>query len=175
MQFGYIPVKSPFIKTEEALLNIAGKYFEALKNIGGIRVSEEELNSSFPVFYFIVTGGTERQLLDLKILREAKIKKEPVFIIAHPTQNSLPASLEALARFQQDGIHGEIFYLKNIDDEKGLIQIVDTVSNLEVRQSLAESRIGLVGDPSDWLVASSPDPTIVKRILGAQGFADCNE
>lgn len=166
MQFGFIPVKSPFIKTEEALLNIARKYFDALKNIGGIRVSEEELNSSFPVFYFIVTGGTERQLLDLKILREAKIKKEPVFIIAHPTQNSLPASLEVLARFQQDGIYGEIFYLKNIYDEKGLKQIADTVSNLEVQQSLAESRIGLVGDPSDWLVASSPDPTVVKESWG---------
>ena len=167
-RFVFIPIKSPFIKKEDALLNIAGKYFEALNNIGGIRVSEEELNSSFPLFYFIVTGGTERQLLNLKIIREAKVKKEPVFIIAHPTQNSLPASLEALARFQQVDIRGKVFYLKKFDDENGLKQITDTVSNLEVQKSLVQSRIGLVGDPSDWLVASSPDPIVVKEAWGPE-------
>jgi L-fucose isomerase-like protein len=166
MQFGFIPIKSSFIKTEEELLNIAGKYFEALNQIGGIRLNEKELNHSFPVFYFIVTGGTERLLLDLRILRETKENNEPVFIIAHPTQNSLPASLEALARFQQDGILGEVFYLKNNNDEKVLAKITNTVNNLEVQNSLLASRIGLIGDPSDWLVASSPDPIVVKEAWG---------
>ena len=165
-QFGFIPVKSSFIKTEEELVKIAGNYFNALENIGGKRLKENELNYKFPVFYFVISGGTERLLLDLKSQREVSVKKEPVFIIAHPTQNSLPASLEALARIQQDGIHGKIFYLNSFDDEKGLNQIRNIISNLEVQSSLSDSRIGLIGDPSDWLVASSPDPITVKEIWG---------
>ena len=166
MQFGFIPVKSSFIKTEEDLLIIAGKYFDALEKIGGLRIDENELNTSHPIFYFIITGGTEKLLLDLKILREASINKEPVFIIAHPTHNSLPASLEALARFQQDGIPGQIFYLNSFNDEEGFHEIINLVKSLEVLQSLAQSRIGLVGDPSDWLVASSPNPVVVKEVWG---------
>ena len=165
-QFGFIPIKASFIKTEEELVKIAGKFFNALENIGGKRLHDDELNCSQPIFYFIVTGGTEKQLFDLKVLREASKKKEPVFIIAHPTHNSLPASLESLARFQQDGIYGEIFYLNSFNDDQGLERIANVLKQLDVQNSLSKSRIGLVGDPSDWLVASSPAPTVVKESWG---------
>lgn len=165
-QFGFIPIKASFIKTEEELVKIAGIFFNALENIGGKRLYDDDLNRSQPIFYFIITGGTEKQLFDLKVLREASEQKEPVFIIAHPTHNSLPASLEALARFQQDGIYGEIFYLNSFNDDQGLERIANVLKQLDVQNSLSKSRIGLVGDPSDWLVASSPDPTVVKESWG---------
>jgi L-fucose isomerase-like protein len=96
------------------------------------------------------------------------VPDEPAFLLAHPAHNSLPASLEVLARLQQDRERGRIFYLKGPDDETGLSQIETTVRNMEVRLALRRARIGLVGAPSDWLVASSPDPDTVQRTWGPE-------
>lgn len=166
MRFGFVPIKSSLVKTEEELQKIAGKYFNSLEKIGGKRLNEADIYFSMPIFYFIVTGGTEKFLLDLKTKRSSSIKNEPVLIIAHPTHNSLPASLEALARFQQDEISGQIFYLNGFKDKIGLQHINNTINDLNVKISLSESRIGLVGDPSDWLVASTPNPLTVKEAWG---------
>ena len=68
--------------------------------------------------------------------------------------NTQPASLEVLARLQQDGIPGRIFYLQSSDDAAGLQEIADAAADLEARWSLRRARIGIVGSPSDWLVAS---------------------
>ena len=42
-KFGFIPVHSQFIETEEALKNIVGKYFELFESIGGERKTKETL------------------------------------------------------------------------------------------------------------------------------------
>jgi len=167
-QFSFIPVKSQFIETEEALNSIVGNYFSAFEQIGGERCNEEYLNSSQPLFYIMVTGGTEQLLLDLKTKRDQTNPDEPVFLIAHPTHNSLPASLETLARLQQDNIPGQIFYLNGPEDEAGLNKIKSVLENISVIEELNKTKIGLVGEPSDWLVASSPEPSIVKDTWGAE-------
>jgi len=93
---------------------------------------------------------------------------EPVFLITHPGNNSLPACLEVLARLNQDGIRGKIFYLKNSEDKDGLNQIKNAQHDLEVRHSLKRTRLGLVGTASDWLVASKPEVEVVKQIWGPE-------
>jgi L-fucose isomerase-like protein len=93
---------------------------------------------------------------------------EPVFLIAHPGNNSLPACLEVLARLNKDGIRGKIFYLKNLEDKDGLNQIQNAQHDLEVRHSLKRTRLGLVGTASDWLVASKPEVEVVKQIWGPE-------
>jgi L-fucose isomerase-like protein len=91
---------------------------------------------------------------------------QSLVLIAHPGNNSLPAALEVLARLQQDGAQGRIFYLDGPDDAAGLREIVDSVHDIEVRQALQRARIGLIGTPSDWLVASSPDPSTIRAAWG---------
>ncbi len=168
INFGFIPIKSQFIKTEEELLKITGNYFNALKNLGGNRWSQKQLHDLNPLLYFVVTGGTERLLLNLLKKRNEIVKNEPVFLIAHPTHNSLPASLEILAKLNQDGKSGKIFYLRSENDNTALEQIVNIITNYNVKNFLRSSKIGLVGEPSDWLVASSPDPNIVKTTWGPE-------
>lgn len=164
--FIYIPVQSQFVETEEALTKIVGSYFNALNNFGGERCNEENLNASQPLFYIMVTGGTEQLLLDLKTKRDQTNPDEPVYLIAHPTHNSLPASMEVLAKLQQIGRKGRIFYLNGAEDDAGLNQIKSTIQNLDVKHALNEMRIGLIGEPSDWLVASTPDLDIVNKTWG---------
>jgi L-fucose isomerase-like protein len=167
-RFGFIPVTSGFLLSEEAFDQIIGNYILALEQLGGERWSDETLDKSACLFYLVVTGGTEEAILKLHAERARTAPDEPVFLLAHPTNNSLPASLEVLARLQQDGERGAIFYLQRPDDETGSSQIEIAVHDLEVSRVLRQARIGLVGAPSNWLVASSPDPAIVQERWGPQ-------
>jgi L-fucose isomerase-like protein len=165
-RFGFIPIKSQFVESEDALLKIVGNYFKTLEKIGGERWSEDKLDTPLSIFYLIVTGGTEEILLKVREKRNNMIPADTVFFLAHPTHNSLPASLEVLARLQQDGVKGQIFYLNDPDDKNGIAKIEKAALDNEVMQALKKSRIGLVGEPSDWLVASSPSPSIVQKTWG---------
>jgi L-fucose isomerase-like protein len=75
-------------------------------------------------------------------------------------------ALEVLARLQQDGARGRIFYLEGADDEVGLREISEAAHDEAVRRALREARIGRVGEASDWLVASMPDASTVKEVWG---------
>jgi len=167
-RFGFIPVKPRVLLSEEAFDRAVGSYILALEQMGGERWSDETLENSAPLFYLMATGGTEQELLNLRAERIKAVPDEPVFLLAHPAHNSLPASLEVLARLQQGGERGRILYLRGPDDKTGLSQIEDTVHDMEVRLALKQARIGLVGAPSDWLVASSPDPAAVRGTWGPE-------
>jgi L-fucose isomerase-like protein len=114
----------------------------------------------------VATGGTEKVILDIWAGRKRIAPAEPLFLIAHPGNNSLPAALEVLARLQQDGAPGRIFYLNGPDDAAGLREIEDALHDIGVRRALQRARIGLVGTPSDWLVASSPDASTIRTAWG---------
>ncbi|HWQ09041.1 MAG TPA: hypothetical protein VN436_08040, partial [Holophaga sp.] len=58
----------------------------------------------------ILTGGTEH-----KALQALDGRPGPALLLAHPDQNSLPASLEILARLHQDGRCGRILLLPGDD------------------------------------------------------------
>lgn len=139
----------------EHLDRVLAPFTEALSTIGGETGPNESL-------VFVGTGGTERLLLDWWEEDRAR----PVFMIAHPGHNSLPASLEALARLHQLGARGHILYLRGPDDAAGLASVKDAVEDLRVWETLREARIGRAGLPSDWLVASSPSPDTVAGTWG---------
>jgi L-fucose isomerase-like protein len=114
----------------------------------------------------IATGGTEGAALQLHLQRQAIVPGEPVLLVTHPGNNSLPAALELLARLHQDGAAGRIVHLRGVDDEPGWATLERALHDASVRAALHSTRIGLVGAPSDWLVASSPEPQIVSEVWG---------
>ncbi|KAI7844851.1 hypothetical protein COHA_001504 [Chlorella ohadii] len=104
----------------------------------------------------------------------------PLLLVAHPYANSLPSALEALARLQQarsaDGYRGRIVYLPSAaqgaaDDawaslQESLKASRPLRSGVRVWHQLHRSRIGLVGQPSSWLVASTPSAGVVGSSWG---------
>jgi len=168
-RFGYIPVATILQKKE--LTRLIVDYVMAFKKHGGYRWDAEMISNPAPFFYFVVTGGTEQKVLQLREKRKKIAPKEPVFLIAHPGNNSLPAALEVLARLQQENVTGRIFYLKGPEDKPRFQQIEEAVSDLVTFHALQQARIGLVGPSSDWLVASSPDTQIVPKMWGPQVVA----
>jgi len=153
MSFSYRVIASAL---HEYLDRAIGPFVSALETIGGTRDGTDDS------LVLVATGGTERLLLDWWEQNPAR----PVFMIAHPGHNSLPASLEALARLHQLGARGRILYLRGPDDSEGLAAVDEAVRDLAVWATLGRARIGRAGLPSDWLVASSPSPDIVSSTWG---------
>jgi L-fucose isomerase-like protein len=150
----------------EALNRLIADYVPPLAQLGAERLAPTGAGAAQPLIVFVVTGGTEQSILELWEDRTETAPGEPLILLAHPGHNSLPASLEALARLHQLGAAGRIIYLQGPDDQNGLELLREAIADLQVRRALREVRIGLVGPPSDWLVASSPNPGVVREVWG---------
>jgi len=105
----------------------------------------------------VLTGGVERE-----VLKTVAQLPPPSILIAHPGHNSLPASLEILARIRRDGGDGRILFgdAASIVPELQLELVLATAW-----KALRFSRIGLIGEPSEWLIASDVDSAFLKGRL----------
>jgi len=102
----------------------------------------------------LVTGGTEKLALDA-----ADRIPGPVLLLAHDELNSFPAALEVLASLRQRGRAGRIFMAG--DDS-----VLRLARHLEVYRRMHAARLGRIGTPSDWLVASVPPAETVRAAWG---------
>lgn len=163
-KFGFIPVSSSI--TQTPMEEMIGALLPKIHSLGGEQFSYEMVNLSIPFFYFVVTGGTEEKVLQLQSERKKTIENETVILLAHPNNNSLPASLEILARLLQDGEIGKIVYLDDNTNKNWPDDLEKIVRHLTVFHQLKRTKVGLIGQPSEWLVASSPDSATIKNVWG---------
>ncbi len=122
-------------------------------------IPHEILSSGPASVLLIVTGGTEH--LALQALQG---HPGPALLLAHPDQNSLPASLEILSHLQQRGQRGRIVLL--YESEKGFGTLKELARHSEVHERLKTLRLGRIGAPSDWLVGSLQEPCLLQRAWG---------
>jgi len=108
----------------------------------------------------VLTGGVERD-----VLKTVAQLPSPILLLAHPGNNSLPAALETLARIRQDGGEGRILFGSPEEIASGLREELTLTKAWE---ALRFSRIGLIGEPSDWLVASDVDRAFLKGRLSIE-------
>jgi L-fucose isomerase-like protein len=112
------------------------------------------------LWLFIGTGGTERIVIDY--LSKYSNKIIPL-IVTHDHYNSLPAGMEIRKHLEDFGvttriIHVEMNRITEILNEEHLLY--------EAKQKLQNYKLGLIGEVSDWLIASRIDPRRVKDIWG---------
>ena len=113
---------------------------------------------------YVRTGGTEgifRRLLPQ--LREQS--KAPFYLLTSGKSNSLAASMEILSFLQQNGLQGEIIH-GSADYISHRLQILAKVN--EARRKMKGCRLGIIGQPSDWLISSTVEPAIVSERLGVE-------
>lgn len=162
--FTFDIVASP-LHDESELSGLIGPVADALERIGGIPGTG---TSSVPHAIVVATGGTEAPILDRLNARAQHEPGCPALLIAHRHHNSLPAALEALARIHQLGRRGRIVFLgADVADGAGRVAEIDeAVCDLAAWHRFHDTRLGLVGTPSDWLVASTPSAELVRRTWG---------
>ena len=86
------------------------------------------------------------------------------YLLTSGKSNSLAASLEILSYLQQNGLKGEVLHGSPAYLQER-IRTLELVA--QARGKLHGGRIGVIGQPSDWLIASQADATAVKDKLGA--------
>ncbi len=113
---------------------------------------------------YVRTGGAEgifKSLLPEMLARGT----ERYYLLTSGKSNSLAASLEILSYLRQQGLKGEVLhgseaYLRQ------RVQDLETVAR--ARKTLQGTRIGVIGQPSDWLIASHADPMALMDKLGVK-------
>lgn len=107
---------------------------------------------------YVRTGGTEG------LFKEVYPRLQgPVLLLTSGKSNSLAASMEILSYLNQQGCKGEIIHgtPAYIADRLRLLSKVH-----EARQFLNGKNLGIIGQPSDWLISSEPDKAALKERLG---------
>jgi L-fucose isomerase-like protein len=108
---------------------------------------------------FIASGGTEDQFRRLfpRLPR-------PVILLADGKHNSLAAALEISSWVRQQGETAEI-----VHGDGGFISArLHRLADFQRTCRILAGRIGIIGDPSDWLIASAPDRGAVKNRWGTE-------
>ncbi|MBO4655313.1 MAG: hypothetical protein J5644_07190 [Bacteroidales bacterium] len=113
---------------------------------------------------YVRTGGTEGTFKRLLSQLRAQSSK-PFYLLASDKSNSLAASLEILSFLRQQGLSGEILH-GSAQYVSSRILMLNRVG--EAEQKLRQCRLGVIGKPSDWLIASPKDVICVKQKLGVE-------
>lgn len=146
MEIRIIPFFSP--------ISPEGVKDEVLKQISTTKVKmiepdtfqiESDLNRNY---LFIGTGGTENDVADF--LKRHPLPP-PVIILSYDLRNSLPAAMEIRSYLQREGIDARIIHSTLAELEQ---MISEWCEFAEILSKLSESTLGIIGQPSSWLIAS---------------------
>lgn len=109
---------------------------------------------------FIATGGVERL-----VIQHFESLPRPAILLADGMQNSLAAALEISSWLRGRGMRSEILHGELSEIIKRIFVLY---SNFKAQRSLVGMRIGVIGTPSNWLIASNVDYLLAKRRWGIE-------
>lgn len=113
---------------------------------------------------YVRTGGTEG--IFKRLLPELMAKSpRPFYLLTSGKSNSLAASMEILSYLRQHDIRGEIIHGSTAYIAQR-IRLLETVE--QACRQLQGSRLGIIGQPSDWLISSHADKEIVRKRFGIE-------
>jgi len=111
-------------------------------------------------YIFIGTGGTENLVADF--LRKHSWES-PVILLSYELRNSLPAAMEIRSFLQREGIESRIIHAPLTDLG---VKLSEWGEFAELLANIRKSTLGIVGQPSSWLIASKFNLDDVKRRWG---------
>lgn len=143
--------------SHEVILTELEKYFTV--NF----VNYQDINKLTPDDFsilFIATGGVERL-----VIQHFESLPRPTILLADGMQNSLAAALEISSWLRGRGMKSEILHGELSEIVKRIFVLH---SNFIAQRSLFGLRIGVMGTPSSWLIASNVDYLLAKRRWGVE-------
>ena len=110
----------------------------------------DELYNSDLALILIQSGGSEGLFLE-----NISMLKGPYFLLTYGNNNSLAASLEILSYLKDNNLEGEVLHGSN----EYIIKRIKELTKINVKY-----RFGIIGKPSDWLIASNVNYESAKRL-----------
>ena len=138
-------------KINENTKNLLGELMSA-DDVEFNVTSLDDLYEGDLALILIQSGGSEGLFLE----NFSKLKA-PYYLLTYGNNNSLAASLEILSYLKDNNLDGEVLHGSNE-------YIVDRVKSLAKGE--AKYRLGVIGRPSDWLIASNVNYDSAKRLHG---------
>ena len=143
--------------SHEAILSEIEKYY-TVKFVD--HQDMDKLSSDDFKIIFVATGGVERL-----VIQHFENLPRPAILLADGMQNSLAAALEISTWLRGRGMKSEILH----GELPAIILRIHTLyNNFQAQRSLFGKRIGVIGSPSSWLVASNVDYLLAKRRWGIE-------
>jgi len=102
---------------------------------------------------YVRTGGTEGLFKPL-LPKLLEASRQPVYLLTSGKSNSLAASMEILSYLRQRGVKGEILHGRADFIRKRILELEKIEA---ARTFLSSMKFGVIGKPSDWLIASEAD------------------
>ena len=138
-------------KINENTKNLLGELMNA-SDVEFNVTSLDDLYDGDLALILIQSGGSEGLFLE----NFSKLKA-PYYLLTYGNNNSLAASLEILSYLKDNNLDGEVLHGSNE-------YIIDRVKSLAKGE--AKYRLGVIGKPSDWLIASAVNYDSAKRLHG---------
>jgi L-fucose isomerase-like protein len=139
--------------------------------LGGLGIEYQLMGDDFKDYgghdlelIYVRTGGTEG-LFKNELPRMLRQSKQPFLLLTTGKSNSLAASMEILSYLRQRGLKGEILHGSD-EYIKGRITTLQQVG--KAMRELNGCRLGVIGDPSDWLIASKAKYRTIEDKLGIE-------
>ena len=149
MEINVIRLRTVLNDREEEIIKENDAFIDAINDElidDDLILVEDSLHPAFDI-YFIETGGSETKFLEL-----FNNVKAPVVLLSNGKNNSLPASLEIKSYCSLHDVPAVIL----TGDEKKIATVLKPFARAIVaKRSLEENKLGLIGEPSDWLIASA--------------------
>ncbi len=144
-----------FPEAPKAILKKGEDILKSKLNNININVVEEN-----PDAVFIVTGGSEKKAASILNF------KKHLLILAVTSDNSYAAATEIKSYCNQHHI-GSVLY--NLDHETNVQKKVKLyIKSIGALKALANYKIGLIGNVSEWLINSDIDHNLLKNRLGIE-------
>lgn len=144
----------------DGLNMITGKFVQDIEEVLGEKLVYSELSDydcDLKLIY-IQSGGSEGLFLS-----NLDLLCEPYYLLTNGSNNSLAASLEIMTYCNLNGKKGEVIH-GDIEYVAGRIKVLAATEKL--KKELKHTRFGVIGQPSDWLIASTPSYEEAARKLG---------
>lgn len=146
----YYQIKSPLsqateVSTARFLKTISTELKEEM-----IPVSAQQYAAADFALLYVASGGSEgffRQIWK-------DVCHKPCYILTSGENNSLAAAMEILSFIRKEGGSGEILHGTPLT----IAERIRSIQAIECAYStICGARLGMIGEPSDWLISSDPD------------------
>lgn len=155
MNINVIRLRSPLADSNLEAIKDSTDFIEEINNElinDDLLLVENDSTTPFNIV-FVESGGSEPYFV-----KKLPSLKEPIILLSNGKNNSLPAALEIKTYCSQKGI---VCLLFTGEENQIAEAIKDTYNVISAYHSLDNANLGVVGEPSDWLIASRVDPVLV--------------
>ena len=159
MEINVIGLRTVLDKNENEIIKEDNLFIDKINDElvdDDIYLQEDSLNSFIDI-YFVETGGCET-----KFLEYFDNIKFPVILLTNEKNNSLPACLEIKSYCALHDVPSIILS----GSEHQIAEIIKPiVRSMSAKETIKGQKLGVIGEPSDWLIASKVSDEDVRDIF----------